>query len=138
MIRYEFREEKSSLGNVLRPVAEVLLEKDGFRVGIAMYIDSGADVSMIPLRFGRALGFEQEDGDVIQEIKGVSGAGVPYILKKVTLVLNGKKLKIRIAWALVEEIPMLMGRMDIFDKFRIIFDEKRMRIDFESGERNSL
>lgn len=28
MIRYGFREEKSSLGNVLRPVAEVILEKD--------------------------------------------------------------------------------------------------------------
>jgi hypothetical protein len=39
MIRYEFREERSSLGNVLRPVA---------------------DVSMIPFRFGKALGFKQE------------------------------------------------------------------------------
>ncbi|MGD2092034.1 MAG: hypothetical protein PVH61_38040 [Candidatus Aminicenantes bacterium] len=29
------------------------------------------------------------------------------------------------------EIPMLMGRMDIFDKFRIIFDEKKGWIDFE-------
>jgi len=43
---------------------------------------------------------------------------IPYILKEGTLVLNGKRLKIRIAWALVEEVPMLMGRMDIFDKFR--------------------
>jgi hypothetical protein len=99
MIRHEFREEKSSFGNVLRPVAEVILEKDGFRVGMPMYIDSGADVSMIPLRFGRALGFKQEKEDTIQEIKGVSGAGIPYVLKEITLVLNGKRLKIRIAWA---------------------------------------
>lgn len=132
MIRYEFREEKSNLGSVLRPVADVVLKKDGLTVGIPMYIDSGADVSMIPLRFGRALGFKHEDGDVIQEIKGVSGAGVSYILKEVTLVLNGKELKIKIAWALVEEVPMLMGRMDVFDKFRIIFDEKRGWIDFEA------
>ena len=132
MIRYEFREEKSNLGNVLRPVAEVVLKKDGLTVGIPMYIDSGADVSMIPLRFGRALGFKHEDGDVIQEIKGVSGAGVSYILKEVTLVLNGKELRIRVAWALVEEVPMLMGRMDVFDKFRITFDEKRGWIDFET------
>ena len=132
MIRYEFREEKSNLGNVLRPVAEVVLKKDGLTVGIPMYIDSGADVSMIPLRFGRALGFKHEDGDVIQEIKEVSGAGVSYILKEVTLVLNGKELRIRVAWALVEEVPMLMGRMDVFDKFRITFDEKRGWIDFET------
>ena len=60
MIRHKFREEKSSLGKTLRPVAEVI-----------------------------------------------------------------------IAWALVEEVPILMGRMDIFDKFRIIFDEREEWIDFE-------
>jgi len=131
MIRHKFREEKGSLGMVLRPVAEVILEKDGFSVGIPMYIDSGADISMIPLRFGKALGFKQEKEDTIQEVRGVSGAGVPYLLKKVTLILNGKKLKINIAWALVEEIPMLMGRKDIFNKFQIIFDERKGWIDFE-------
>ncbi len=131
MIRQRFREERSSLGIVLRPVAEIILEKDNSAVEIPMYVDSGADVSMIPFRFGRALGFKQEREDNIQEIKGVSGAGVPYILKEVTLLLNGKRLKIRVAWALVEEVPMLMGRMDIFDKFRVVFDERNGLIDFE-------
>ncbi len=133
MIRHEFREEKSSLGKVLRPVAEVVLEKDGFRVGMPMYIDSGADVSLIPLRFGRALGFRHEEGDTIQEIKGVSGTSIPYILKEVILILNNHRLKVRVAWALVEEVPILMGRMDIFDKFRIIFDEKKGWIDFQDN-----
>jgi hypothetical protein len=131
MIRQRFREERSGLGVVLRPVAEAILEKDGFAVEIPMYVDSGADVSMIPFRFGRALGFKQEREDTIQEIKGVSGAGVPYILKEVTLVLNGKRLKVKMAWALVEEVPMLMGRMGIFDKFRVVFDERNGWIDFE-------
>ncbi|MBE0516426.1 MAG: hypothetical protein IBX41_03400 [Methanophagales archaeon] len=97
MIRQRFREERSSLGIVLRPIAEVILENDDVAVEIPMYIDSGADVSMIPFRFGRALGFKQEEDDAIQEIKGVSGAGVPYILKEVTLRLNGKRLKVRTA-----------------------------------------
>ena len=133
MIRYKFREEKSSLGKLLRPVAEVILEKDSSAVGLPMYIDSGADVSMIPFRFGRALGFRQEENDVIRELKGVSGASVPYILKSAILLLNGRKLNIRIAWALVEEVPMLMGRMDIFDKFVIIFDERNGWIDFKDA-----
>jgi len=41
----------------------------------------------------------------------------------------------RIAWALVEEVPMLMGRMGIFDKFRIIFDEQRGWVYFEKVEK---
>ena len=131
MIRHRFKEEEGSFGSVLRPVAEVILENGDIRVGIPMYIDSGADISLIPLKFGRSLGFKQEEGDTIREIKGVSGVSVPYILKKVSLILNGKKLEIRVAWALVEEIPTLMGRIDIFDKFRIVFDERRGWIDFE-------
>src|SRR4030043_959614 len=82
MIRNEFREEKSSLGRILRPVAKVILEKDGFGVEIPMYIDSGADLSMIPLRFGRSLGLRQEEGDTIQEIKGISGRAFPILSKK--------------------------------------------------------
>jgi len=65
MIRQRFREERSSLGIVLRPVAEVILEKDSFAVEIPMCVDSGVDVSMIPFRFGRALGFKQQEEDTI-------------------------------------------------------------------------
>jgi len=121
------------LGMVLRPVAEVILERDGFAVEMPMYIDSGADISMIPFRFGRALGFRQEESDTIHELKGISGVGIPYILKEVNLVLNGIRLNVRIAWALIEDVPMLMGRLDIFEIFRIIFDEKKGWIDFEGG-----
>jgi len=75
--------------------------------------------------------FKQEVNDIIQEVKGVSGAGVPYIIKDVILKIKDIELKIRLAWALVEEVPMLMGRMDIFVKFKITFDERNSRIDFE-------
>jgi hypothetical protein len=57
-----------------------------------MYIDSGADISMIPLRFGKALGFEQEKDEIIREIKGISGAGIPYLIKEVIFVLKGVEL----------------------------------------------
>jgi len=53
------------------------------------------------------------EGDTIQEVRGISGAGIPYILKEVTLTIDNRRLKIRIGWALVEEVPMLMGRMVI-------------------------
>ena len=95
-----------------------------------MYIDSGADVSMIPLRLGKALGFKQLPSEIIYEARGIAG-GVPYILKEAVLILNKHRFKARIAWALVEEIPLLLGRIDIFDKFRIIFDERRGVVDFE-------
>lgn len=131
MIKFHYRKEASSItGTVLRPVADVILECGHRKVEAAMYIDSGADITMISLELGKALGLKQSPEDEILEIKGVSGTGVPYILKSANIFLNGRKLKIRLAWALIEEVPFLLGRMDIFNKFKILFDEHRSIITF--------
>lgn len=132
MIKFHYREESSQIsGTVLRPVADVILEAHNRAVEVVMYIDSGADITMIPLEVGKALGLKQNPDDEILEIKGVSGSGVPYVLKRANIILNGKKIKIRLAWALIEEVPLLLGRMDIFPKFKIIFNEKKETIIFD-------
>lgn len=53
-------------------------------------------------------------------------------MKKIVLVLDGKEIAARVAWALVEDVPLLLGRVDIFSQFRIIFDERKGWIDFKS------
>lgn len=132
MIKFHYRKESSVIsGIVLRPIAEVTLKYKKQTAEVVMYIDSGADITMIPLEVGKALGFKQAPNDEILEIRGVSGSGVPYILKSANIILNGEKLKIRLAWALIEEVPLLLGRMDIFPKFKIIFNEKKETIIFD-------
>lgn len=111
-------------------MADVIIESEHRKVEAAMYIDSGADITMVSLELGKALGFKQYPADEILEIRGVSGSGVPYILKHAKILLNGKKLKIRLAWALIEEVPLLLGRMDVFNKFKILFNEHRGLITF--------
>jgi len=32
---------------------------------------------------------------------------------------------------LIEEVPPLLGRLDVFEKYRIIFDEYERKITFE-------
>ena len=131
MIRYRYREERGSLGRVSRPLADVILVNDGLQVETSLYVDSGADISMIPLRFGRALGLKQTSSDNVRELRGISGGGIPYILKEITMVLDGERLTVRMAWALVEEVPLLLGRMDVFNQFQITFEERDGWIDFK-------
>ena len=129
MIRFKYQKEKSDLGIVFRPVAHVILAVKNFKIEIPMYIDSGADITLIPLRLGEALGFRQ-DSSQIREIKGVAGGGVPYIIKEVNLTLGDIKFEVRIAWALIEEVPPLLGRLDIFNRFKIVFDEENKIVEF--------
>ncbi|PKP58704.1 MAG: hypothetical protein CVT88_02250 [Candidatus Altiarchaeales archaeon HGW-Altiarchaeales-1] len=134
MITFNYQKEKSQIGLVYRPVADVILEVDNFKVEVPMYIDSGADITLIPFRFGRALGFKQ-DSNEIMEMRGISGSGVPYMLKKVRIILKDIELEARIAWALIEDVPLLLGRMDIFTLFRITFDEAEKIVEFENVQK---
>jgi len=95
-----------------------------------MYIDSGADLTMLPFGAGLALGFRQRAGERIREIRGVSGGGVSYMIRRITLELDGVRLAARIAWALIEEVPFLLGRMDIFRRFEIVFREANRTVLF--------
>lgn len=63
-------------------------------------------------------------------MRGVSGGGVPYLIRRVGVILNGHQFPIRIAWALIEEVPFLLGRLDVFSRFSITFQERSKRIVF--------
>jgi len=118
------------MGVVFRPVASVLLESKSKKFEALMYIDSGADITTIPLEAGSALGFKQSSMDRILEMRGVSGGGVPYLIKSIRLGFDGLRIKVRIAWTLIEEVPFLLGRLDVFNKFDITFQERKGLILF--------
>ncbi|OGC09159.1 hypothetical protein A3J90_07705 [candidate division WOR-1 bacterium RIFOXYC2_FULL_37_10] len=130
MITFKYRKEKNKFGKtIFRPVADIVLNSNDNSIEVGMYIDSGADVSLIPLSIGLALGFSQEASE-IREMKGISSEPIPYVLKEVNFIFNNYKFKGKVAWALIEEIPILLGRMDIFTRFKIIFDESEKVINF--------
>ena len=131
MIRFKYARQPSTYwGQIPRPIATVNLEINRKKIETAMYIDSWADITMIPFNLGMALGFRQTASDKIYEIRGVSGGGVAYILKTAYLTIGKHRFKIRLAWALIEEVPILLGRMDIFPRFKIAFDERKEVVSF--------
>jgi len=124
---FKYRREQSG---ILRPVADIVLKTAVGATGVALYIDSGADISMVPRQTGEALGFQEGKGK-IQEMKGIAGEGVPFIEIIVNAVLGGEvEVAIPIAWALIEGVPPLLGRKGIFDKFKIVFDEAEETVEF--------
>jgi len=128
--RFRYQPERSPLGTIYRPVATVILESKGMVLELPLYIDSGADISMVPFRFGKALRLERNPKDRIKEIRGITGPSVPYIIKRLNFIFKSKKIAARVAWSMKEEVPLLLGRMDLFNKFRITFDEKKGTVDF--------
>lgn len=130
MIIFRYKSERGRRGQqVLRPVADVWLKKGNSWIEFHPYIDSGADVSLIPLSLGELLGFEVNK-DKIEEIGGIKGA-VPVIYKRWPMKIGSETLKVLFAWALIEEVPPLLGRADIFEVFEVTFKQKKRKIIFK-------
>lgn len=130
MIVFRYKSERGRNQQIIkRPVADIWLKKGRGWVECHPYIDSGADITLIPLSLGKLLGFKIEDGK-IEEIGGIRGA-VPVVYKKWQIKIGEKTLAIPLAWALIEEVPPLLGRSEVFDYFQITFRQKEGKIIFK-------
>ncbi|MEW5936958.1 MAG: aspartyl protease family protein, partial [Candidatus Thermoplasmatota archaeon] len=93
-------------------------------------IDSGADLTLIPLSLGKLLGLELKKED-IHELRGVGERAVPVVIREINIKIGEHRIKTRTAWALIEDVPPLLGRLDIFDNFHVHFRQDQRAIEFE-------
>lgn len=131
MIVFKYKTEISSKKQkIIRPVAEVYLKAlSNSWIKFYPYIDSGADITIIPLSLGKLLGFNINESKV-QQIGGIRGS-VPVIFIKSHLKIGNEEFPTSLAWALIEDIPPLLGRTDVFDIFKVTFEQYKRIIIFE-------
>ena len=48
-----------------------------------------------------------------------------------SIIMEDMTIPIKIAWALIEEVPLLLGRLDVFPRFKIVFDEQQEIVTFQ-------
>lgn len=126
MIVFKYKKEVSG---VKRPVADVFLKsKLGGWIEFHPYIDSGADVTLIPFSLGKLIGLSKDHKNV-DHIGGIKGR-VPVIYNQILIKIGGMEIETKVAWTLIENVPPLLGRQGIFDKFHITFKQDREEVVF--------
>lgn len=136
-IEFRYRSERSRTKTVLRPVAKIVLENQGIKIHLSPYIDSGADLSLLPLSIGEALGFVRNEHPVI-ELSGIGKSKVAIIEREVLMTIGTERFSCHIGWALIEEVPLLLGRRDVFERFEIIFREWEGRVLFRPKSEDGI
>ena len=128
---FDYKKEFSSLlGEIFRPVAKVqFLNKNGEWISEYMYVDSGADFTLIPYKLGEFLGFEIEDHRII-EVQGINGV-VSVMPKKIKMKIGDHEFEAQVGWCQIEEVPLLLGRTNVFDEFNIEFCQKEKKTKFK-------
>ena len=97
-----------------------------------MYIDSGADITTINKTFGNLVGLRLKPKEQKYELNGVGGKE-EFVYRDIEIKIVKQVFNIKIAWVQNDNIPLLLGREGVFDKFEIIFKEKFREIIFKEN-----
>jgi hypothetical protein len=122
---------KSLKKNGWRPYKEIRLATKKGSKSYEMLIDSGADFSVVDYETGEMLGFQMSIGELPNEGEGV-GSIIEYLMREVTMTLEGRTFKARVAWLLNEQIvEAILGRETVFDLFDIEFKQADEEVIFK-------
>ena len=133
-IEFSFREFLTeNLGAVLKPFALVTLINGETLHEAEMLVDSGADVTLIRKSRGEDLELPVPHEHEVKYLGGIAG-GVPVVYRTLELKIGDVKFPCRVAWAQTENVPSVLGRLDVFDKFDIEFKQSDRKILFKTRE----
>lgn len=117
-------EKSRVLGFIKRPVAEISFKSgDNEWQPIVLYVDSGADITVLKRSFGELIGIDIEKGQEA-EFGGVSAHKIITYIHQVDLKIGDDEVSIKAAFASNDIPPNLLGRIDIFNHFDIQFKSK--------------
>jgi len=112
------------------PVAEVgLKDKRGEWLSLFLIIDSGATISALPKGDALTLGIDVEKGET-QVISGIGGEILSGWQHHIKVRLKNIKVDLPVIFLDQEIAPRVLGRAGIFERFILVFEEKRKRVGF--------
>jgi hypothetical protein len=88
-----------------------------------MYVDSGADMTLVPSDFGKLLGMDLSKNRA--SLAGVTGAPLRVSLQSGEVKVGSTSENAMVAVATRNDVPYLLGREGLFKAFKVTFEEYR-------------
>ena len=92
--------------------------------------DTGADVSSLPVKASKQLGIDL-DKCPEEQMTGIEGTVVTVFRSKIKILFNNKSFVVPCVLNPNKEVPLLLGRAGILDKFTITLNAKKKIATFE-------
>ena len=121
---------QTALGPVADPTIMLPVKTSAGYEEWRFLLDSGADFTMVPRSAAELLGV---DLSAVRKTtaRGIEGSGVPAQLAEITLRIGDVELTVPCLFSSNENTPYLLGRMGLFSRFNITFDNRRKKIVLE-------
>ena len=93
-------------------------------------LDTGADTTMLTLRLAKQYGLHY-NLQLKTQLVGIGEKRSTAYFGKIEVKIGQRELQIRCYFIDAEDSTLLLGRLDIFDKFSITFDSLNKQIIFK-------
>ena len=132
-MRSEFplREKQTEFGPLPDPKIVLPVKTSGGYKDFRFLLDTGADFTMLPFTMADELGVDIENAPEVT-VTGIKREEVRARLAEVTVRIGEVEVELSCLYCMKEDMPYLLGRMGLFQRFNIAFDNRRKRIVFES------
>ena len=120
----------SSFGDILTATFWLDVESQVGKIPFLFLFDTGADVTSLPASAAEKLGIDLDKCPKLP-MSGYEGSTVLVYRSQISIAFNKKAFVIPCVFNPNEEVPILLGRAGVFNRFYIILDGKRKQVDFE-------
>lgn len=126
-VNFPFEKRSSSIfGTVWRPVALVefrSLTDPAIWTTIRMIVDTGADYTLLPRSYAKALGVNLERDCKPFETLGIGGHEVVYVHPRITVRLGAWEAEVPVGFLERDAVPALLGRQQCLEALSVLFEK---------------
>jgi hypothetical protein len=128
-IEFPLKDEFTTYGPLATPLIRLAYStRYGWQDGWFL-IDTGADFTTVPESLAEVVGIDLRACPK-ESIMGIEGHLIPARVGSLTLLFGGESFPIRCHFLKSERTPYLLGRMDVFSRFNIFFNNRSRRVVF--------
>lgn len=121
MPTFPYQYKQIEFGRVFNPLVLLPVRASWGWQHLWFLVDSGADTVMLPTALGKSLGLAFNPS-VKTELFGIGKQAVLASPGEVTFKINGIEITARSYFVHSDDSVLLLGRLDIFERFSITFD----------------
>ncbi len=129
MPTFPYLYKKINFGRIFNPLILLPVKSIWGWQNLWFLVDSGADTVMIPVSLAKKLGLKHNPS-VKNHLYGIGKQAVLASPGEIIIKIGNEEVMTRSYFVYSSDSTILLGRLDIFEKFSILFDKVQQSVIF--------
>lgn len=129
-LTFPYQYKRIDFGRIFNPLILLPVKASWGWQNVWFLVDSGADTVVIPIDLAKKLGLSM-DSSIKTKLYGIGKQAMYASPGEIILNIGNKETVARSYFVHSKDSLLLLGRLDIFDKFSILFEKAKQSVIFQ-------